>query len=60
MGGRNPNKKHRAATPLVLFFDLMFVIAFGVAGSRLVHAVAEAQAGSSGDGTQRAAVSAYG
>lgn len=42
MGGRDPHEAHRAATPLELFFDLTFVIAFGVAGSQLAHEIAEA------------------
>ncbi|WP_461164271.1 low temperature requirement protein A [Arthrobacter sp. R4-81] len=42
MGGRDPGEKHRAATPLELFFDLTFVIAFGVAGSQFAHEIAEA------------------
>ncbi|MCQ6270349.1 low temperature requirement protein A [Pseudarthrobacter sp. R1] len=42
MGGRDPHEKHRAATPLELFFDLTFVIAFGVAGSQFAHQIAEA------------------
>ncbi|MBP2412615.1 low temperature requirement protein LtrA [Arthrobacter stackebrandtii] len=42
MGGRDPHEKHRASTPLELFFDLTFVIAFGVAGSQFAHAIAEA------------------
>lgn len=41
MGGRDPHEKHRAATPLELFFDLTFVIAFGVAGSQFAHEIAE-------------------
>ncbi|RAX45021.1 low temperature requirement protein A [Arthrobacter sp. AQ5-06] len=45
MGGRNPHQQHRAATPLELFFDLTFVIAFGVAGSQFAHEVAEAHFG---------------
>ena len=45
MGGRDPHEKHRTATPLELFFDLTFVIAFGVAGNQFAHAVAEAQFG---------------
>ena len=45
MGGRDPHEKHRTATPLELFFDLTFVIAFGVAGSQFAHAVAEAHFG---------------
>lgn len=42
MGGRDPHEKHRAATPLELFFDLTFVIAFGVAGSQFAHEIAAA------------------
>jgi len=45
MGGRDPHEKHRAATPLELFFDLTFVIAFGVAGSQFAHQIAEAHFG---------------
>ncbi|MBT2533172.1 low temperature requirement protein A [Arthrobacter sp. ISL-48] len=42
MGGRDPAEKHRTATPLELFFDLTFVIAFGVAGGQFAHEIAEA------------------
>lgn len=45
MGGRDPHEKHRASTPLELFFDLTFVIAFGVAGSQFAHEIAEAHFG---------------
>jgi low temperature requirement protein LtrA len=45
MGGRDPHEQHRAATPLELFFDLTFVIAFGVAGSQFAHEIAEAHFG---------------
>src|ERR687891_997616 len=45
MGGRDPHEKHRTATPLELFFDLTFVIAFGVAGSQFAHQIAEAHFG---------------
>jgi len=45
MGGRDPHEQHRAATPLELFFDLTFVIAFSVAGSQFAHAVAENHVG---------------
>ncbi|MCO4264112.1 low temperature requirement protein A [Pseudarthrobacter sp. MDT3-26] len=45
VGGRDPHEKHRATTPLELFFDLTFVIAFGVAGSRFAHQIAEAHFG---------------
>lgn len=40
MGGRDPHESHRAATPLELLYDLVFVVAFGVAGSQLAHALA--------------------
>jgi len=45
MGGRDPHEQHRAATPLELFFDLTFVIAFGAAGSQFAHEIAEAHFG---------------
>lgn len=40
MSGRDPDEHHRAATPLELLYDLTFVVAFGVAGSELAHALA--------------------
>lgn len=40
MRGRDPRERHRAATPLELFFDLTFVVAFSIAGSQLAHALA--------------------
>src|ERR671921_1392199 len=45
MGGRDPHQPHRTATPLELFFDLTFVIAFGVAGNQFAHEIAEAHFG---------------
>lgn len=42
---RDPEEAHRAATPLELLFDLSFVVAVAQAGGRLVHAVAEGDAG---------------
>jgi len=45
MGGRDPHEQHRTATPLELFFDLTFVIAFGVAGTQFAHEIAEADFG---------------
>jgi low temperature requirement protein LtrA len=42
---RDPEEAHRAATPLELLFDLCFVVAVAQAGGRLVHAVAEGDAG---------------
>jgi len=44
MTARSPHEAHRAATPLELFFDLVFVVAIAQAGSGLHHAIAEAQA----------------
>ncbi|MFF9351593.1 low temperature requirement protein A [Streptomyces sp. NPDC014734] len=41
MTARSRMEKHRASTPLELFFDLCFVVAVAQAGTRLVHAVAE-------------------
>jgi low temperature requirement protein LtrA len=41
MTGRSPHEPHRAATPLELFFDLVFVVALARAASSLHHAVAE-------------------
>ena len=43
MRARSPDEEHRAATPLELFFDLVFVVAIAQAAGRLHHAVAEAQ-----------------
>ncbi|MFV0451728.1 MAG: low temperature requirement protein A [Propioniciclava sp.] len=40
LGGRDPEEPHRAATPLELLYDLTLVVAFGVAGSSLAHAIA--------------------
>lgn len=44
MTARSRAEKHRAATPLELFFDLCFVVAVAQAGGRLLHAVAEGHA----------------
>jgi low temperature requirement protein LtrA len=41
MTARRRDEEHRAATPLELLFDLCFVVAVNVAGTQLVHAVAE-------------------
>lgn len=40
MVGRDPDERHRVATPLELLFDLTFVVAFGIAASQLSHALA--------------------
>lgn len=37
MSGRDPNEAHRSATPLELFFDLVFVAAFSQARSQAAH-----------------------
>ncbi len=42
MRARSPHEAHRVATPLELFFDLIFVVAIAQAAGGLHHAVAEA------------------
>jgi low temperature requirement protein LtrA len=42
MKARSPHEAHRAATPLELFFDLVFVVAIAQAAASLHHAVSEA------------------
>jgi low temperature requirement protein LtrA len=42
MTARSPHEAPRAATPLELFFDLVFVVAIAQAASGLHHAIAEA------------------
>lgn len=37
MTGRDPEEAHRAATPLELLFDLVFVVAFSQIGSQTAH-----------------------
>jgi len=37
MVGRDPDEAHRSATPLELFFDLTFVVAFSQAGAQTAH-----------------------
>ncbi len=41
MRGRDPHESHRAASPLELFYDLTFAIAFGVTGTHTAHLLAE-------------------
>ncbi len=41
MPARSPHESHRVATPLELFFDLVFVVAIAQAANGLHHAVAE-------------------
>lgn len=45
MGGRDPHETHRVSTPLELFFDLTFAIAFGVAGGQFASALAQDRIG---------------
>jgi low temperature requirement protein LtrA len=40
MTGRSEDESHRTATPLELFFDLSFVLAFSAAAAQFAHAVA--------------------
>lgn len=37
MSGRDPLEAHRAATPLELLFDLVFVVAFSQVGTQMAH-----------------------
>ncbi|HSJ50497.1 MAG TPA: low temperature requirement protein A [Actinomycetota bacterium] len=45
MVGRDPEEPHRAATPLELFFDLVFVAAVAFASERLHYGLAEGHVG---------------
>lgn len=45
MVARDPDEPHRAATPLELFFDLVFVVAIAQAASALHHGIAEGHVG---------------
>ncbi|ALE07390.1 hypothetical protein AL755_21055 [Arthrobacter sp. ERGS1:01] len=45
MGGRDPHEQNRASTPLELFFDLTFAIAFGVAAGLFAQSLAEGHVG---------------
>src|SRR6187402_3508026 len=42
MRARSPHEPHRAATPLELLFDLVFVVAIAQAAAGLHHSIAEA------------------
>src|SRR5262245_64379598 len=42
MAPRSPDEAHRVATPLELFFDLVFVVAIAQDAASLHHAVSEA------------------
>ncbi len=44
MRARSPHEAYRTATPLELFFDLVFVVAIAQAASGLHHSIAEAHA----------------
>ena len=41
MNSRSPNEAHRGATPLELFFDVVFIVAVGQAASALHHGIAD-------------------
>jgi low temperature requirement protein LtrA len=43
--GRSPDEAHRTATPLELFFDLVFVVAIAQVSSELHHGLVEANIG---------------
>jgi len=45
MSGRDPSDPHRTATPLELLYDLVYVIAFGVAAQQLAHFLVDGHAG---------------
>ncbi len=47
MAGRDPEDEHRTATPLELFFDLVYVVAVALAAERLHHALADGIVGAS-------------
>jgi len=44
MGGRDPDERHRTATPLELLFDLTIVVAFSTAADELAHFIADGHA----------------
>ena len=44
MTARSPHETHRVATPLELFFDLVFVVAIAQAAGGLHHAIADGHA----------------
>jgi low temperature requirement protein LtrA len=43
--GRDPEERHRAATPLELLYDLTIVVAFGIAADELAEYVADGHVG---------------
>lgn len=45
MQPRDPHEQHRVATPLELFFDLVFVVAIASAAAQWHHGLAEGQVG---------------
>jgi low temperature requirement protein LtrA len=46
MGGRDPQERGRSATPVELFYDLTYVIAFAAAAEELAHGVTGGHVGS--------------
>lgn len=47
MSGRDPKQPHRVASPLELFFDLVFVVAVSQASQNLHHGIVDGHAASS-------------
>lgn len=45
MTGRDPDEEHRVSSPMELFFDLTFAIAFGVCGTQTAHLFVEGHFG---------------
>ncbi|TFV83247.1 low temperature requirement protein A [Blastococcus sp. CT_GayMR16] len=45
MRGRDPDERGRSATPLELFYDLTYVVAFGAAAAQLAHHVIDGEVG---------------
>ena len=41
LDGRDPHQQGRVATSLELFYDLVFVVAFSIAGTQVAHQLAE-------------------
>ena len=44
MTGRDRSEPHRAATPLELLYDLVYVVAFGAAANQFAHAIVAGEA----------------
>lgn len=48
MRSRDPHEEHRVATTLELLYDLTLVIAFGVSGVQMAHALASGHVAAGG------------